>query len=200
MNPTIDFALQLRSFVERALEELDVDTRRDVYAVSFFVYDECDDPRRPTISISVNTNSHWRKSFHHDSESTEARWNYDYWPQEHLAVFGDSDDESAAVVREWIVARGLWFSDDEVSDDSRSIQHIERFQAITTAFVEVACRVVTELHDQGAVVRLFGRPVPILVHEIEFYDEIANQTERCNPPGLAAEFADWVRSLGNSGD
>ena len=43
----------------------------------------------------------------------------------------------------------------------------------------------------------FLRPIPIIVHELEYYDQIASQTVEANPAGLAHEFADWVDSLYN---
>jgi hypothetical protein len=35
--------------------------------------------------------------------------------------------------------------------------------------------------------------VPVLIHELEYYEQIARQTEAANPPGLADDFAAWVR-------
>jgi hypothetical protein len=54
--------------------------------------------------------------------------------------------------------------------------------------------VVQDLHRSGEVVRLFGRPVPVLIHELEYYDQIARQNEAANPPGLVDAFARWARS------
>ena len=31
------------------------------------------------------------------------------------------------------------------------------------------------LHDSGDMVAIFGRPIPVLVHELEYYDAIAMQ-------------------------
>jgi len=39
----------------------------------------------------------------------------------------------------------------------------------------------------------FGQSVPIIVHELEYYDQIAEQTRKANPPGLTLEFEAWVR-------
>lgn len=33
----------------------------------------------------------------------------------------------------------------------------------------------------------------MLIHELEYYDQIATQTEAANPPGLADDFITWVR-------
>jgi hypothetical protein len=42
---------------------------------------------------------------------------------------------------------------------------------------------------------LFGKTIPVIVHELEYYDQIADQTLKANPPSAADEFAAWVRSL-----
>ncbi|MEV7438623.1 hypothetical protein [Streptomyces griseoviridis] len=36
--------------------------------------------------------------------------------------------------------------------------------------------------------------MPVIVHELEYYEAIARQTEAANPPGLADEFTSWVRN------
>jgi hypothetical protein len=40
---------------------------------------------------------------------------------------------------------------------------------------------------------LFGRPIPVLVHELEYYDAIAMQNLAANPPGVADDFIRWCR-------
>jgi hypothetical protein len=61
--------------------------------------------------------------------------------------------------------------------------------------VDVAVGVSRALHARGLVKRVFGRPVPILVHELEYYDEIVQQTRAANPPGLVKGFARWVHGF-----
>ena len=43
--------------------------------------------------------------------------------------------------------------------------------------------------------RAFGRPVPALIHDLEYREEVADVNRSANPPGLVAEFDTWVRSL-----
>jgi hypothetical protein len=50
------------------------------------------------------------------------------------------------------------------------------------------------LHDEGDIAALFGNTIPVIVHELEYYDQIADQTIMANPRGVADEFAAWVRS------
>jgi hypothetical protein len=42
------------------------------------------------------------------------------------------------------------------------------------------------------ITQILDRPVPILVHELEYYDQIAELTRNANPPGLADAFTTWI--------
>jgi hypothetical protein len=67
--------------------------------------------------------------------------------------------------------------------------------AITSGFVELCVQLAQQLHRSGEVERLFGRSIPVIVHELEYYDDIAEQNLRANPPGLAEGLVEWIRSL-----
>ena len=66
---------------------------------------------------------------------------------------------------------------------------------ITAYFVDACVRIAQALHENGVIEQYFSRPIPILVHELEYYDEIAIQTRLANPPGLAKEFEDWIANM-----
>jgi hypothetical protein len=65
------------------------------YVASLFVYDEEDDPRKPTVTIGFNTEDDVAKST--DSAAAwatdehGARWNYASWHPNELAMVCDSD-------------------------------------------------------------------------------------------------------------
>jgi hypothetical protein len=179
----------------RALESVPADAAADVYVVSLLVYDEDDDPRRPTITVGYNTRTRVGETAGDAEDLDEARWNFAFWLQNELAVVAESDQdpEGARLRRDWIDSIGAWYSDEEEDEDFDATE--ERAVRITEEFVELAVRVVQRLHDEGVVERTFGRPLPTLIHELEYYDEIAEQNERANPDGLAADFARWVRDL-----
>lgn len=161
---------------------------KDVYAISFFICDEDDDPREPTLTLGYNTNEHWRASIPQASSEGEAKWNYAFWPQTREAFVGDTDD--AALREEWAKSLGFWYSDrDEDEDFDRAM---ELGKAITREFVQLAIGVSQRLHAEGVIQGKFGRVLPILVHELEYYDEIARQNERANPGGSVKEFTTWV--------
>ena len=144
--------------------------------VSLLVYDEDDDPLMPTVTVSYNTETQVR-TFDED----EARWNYAFWLHEELALVADSaEDPDGAELRDAWIADGA------------------RAEQVTEDFVDLVVRVVQRLHEEGVIERVFERPIPVLVHELEYYEEIAEQNERANPAGLVADFTDWVRGLSSA--
>jgi hypothetical protein len=176
----------------RALEGIAAEQAADVYVVSFLVYDEDDDPRLPTLTVGTNTNARVEASVPRAWDADEARWNYAFWLQDDLSVIGDFeiDPDGAGLRRRWIESMSLWYSDELEERDFDAAMALA--QGITHEFVELAVRLGQRLHSTGVIERVFGRPIPVLIHELEYYPEIAEQTERANPPGLTDEFSRWV--------
>jgi len=163
----------------------------DVYAISFFIEDLGDDARKPTLILGYNTNTFWHKSIAHASNANEAKWNFAYWPQTCEAFLGNNED--AALRQEWINALGLWYSDqDELDNFERTLECGDN---ITRRFFALASEIAKRLHDDGIIQQKFNHAVPILIHELEYYLEIAQITERANPAGLTTEFSNWIESL-----
>jgi hypothetical protein len=77
----------------QGLRNVAPDERADVYVVSFFVYDEADDPRAPTLTVGTNTETQVQLASDPPADfqkpnpwwtparSEEARWNYAFWRQ-----------------------------------------------------------------------------------------------------------------------
>lgn len=164
---------------EAALRSLPPGEAADTYVVSFYVYDASDDPTSPTLTVGHNTEAQVAATVDGASDEGEARWNYAFWLQDELAAFpldALGEDLLAAMVEEV----------GDAADDE------ELLHPVTAAFVDVLVRVAKELHARGVVQSVFGRPLPIVIHELEYYDRIAAQTREANPPGVADEFARWV--------
>ena len=182
-------ASEVFAAVEAALGTAPGKERADIYAVSFFIYDDDDDPRRPSLTVGYNTNQKWHDSIADASGSDEAKWNYAFWLQNDLWATGRG--EWASRIEAWVDGLGLSYTDeDEEADFDRCM---ELGAKITASFVSLACEVAARLHATGTIVTVFGRPLPIIIHELEYYDQIADQTANANPPGLAGEFVSWVR-------
>lgn len=176
----------------RALTTIDASTIPDLYVISFFINDEDDDPRLPVLQIGYNTLKQLSDSIAFTS-SDEAKWNFAFWLQNELAFIGQPGSEGAQLLEAYLQEQGLWYSDDDEDDDFDRCMQIG--SEITAYFVDACVRIARSLHDKGFVVAQFSRPLPIIVHELEYYDAIAVQTRTANPPGLAQEFEDWIASL-----
>jgi hypothetical protein len=141
-----------------------------------------------------------RRSAEAPTDEAEARWNYAFWLQNELAVIGDStrDPVGAQLRDQWIKDSGLWFDEPEAApvDAPDAWDAVEPMaDQITQRFVQACVQLANQLHADGLIQKIFGRPVPVLVHEVEYYDAIADQAEAANPPGVAADFVTWVRNL-----
>ncbi|MGW7059569.1 hypothetical protein ACWGHM_13650 [Streptomyces sp. NPDC054904] len=60
--PTMTFNNHLQHLVERALASIPAADAGDIYAVSFLIDNEDDDPRQPTVTIGYNTETQARRS------------------------------------------------------------------------------------------------------------------------------------------
>jgi hypothetical protein len=197
-----DFETTLYEMAKEAILSVDSSTASDVYAVSFFIYDEEDDPRCPTLRIGYNTKARWQECSPKPgqtprwpvaSDSNEAKWNYAFWLQNSLCTIGVSGTVAAASREKWIKAQSLWRTDEE--EEANPEEFDDAGEQITAVFVRVCIQAAQQLHAQGILSAALGRSVPIIIHELEYYSEIAEQTQKANPPGLANEFNSWVMSF-----
>jgi len=198
-----DFPEYLRSKAVEGLQRLSDAERADVYVVSFFVYDEYDDPRLPVLTVGANTerqvqfatdpppgfvkpNPWWTPT-----DEAEARWNYAFWLQNELAVVGDeaADQHGAGLRRSWLETLDLWFDEFDYTSEA-----FERGELITKKFVDVCVATVQDIHQSGLLVDLFARPIPVIVHELEYYEAIADQNVAANGPALAAGLVSWIHA------
>jgi hypothetical protein len=172
----------------------------DIYAVSFYYWFENADGRRARLSVGYNTNSRWRActpapgqqpNWSIAWDSDEAKWNYAFWLQDK----GEACDIGAACAdasarQTWIESLGLWWTDKQEEEDFDATMKLGG--KIEEHFIRLCIAVAKRLHDDGVIEKKFGRPVPILIHELEYYNGIAEATRQANPPGLAAEFEKWI--------
>lgn len=189
------FQTHLQTLATQAISSITATEAKDIYVVSFFIDNEDDDPRRPVLTIGYNTEEQFRHSIVDASDEAEARWNYAFWLQNNLAVIGDltRDPAGAAARHRWISELGLWY--DEPTDSAIWTATVGPIATQIEANFNQACvRLARHLHDAGVIESAVGRRVPVIVHELEYYEGIARRTEAANPPGLADDFTAWVRN------
>ena len=141
---------KFQRLIEQKISEWQED---DIYAVSLYVFDEEDDPCRPVAVLGYNTERQVQKSLPEASDEQEARWNYAFWIQNAEMCLGQGD--TAEDIKAWITEQGLWDSEDE----------------ITPKFVEFLVAIVQDIHASGLLKDKFGEEIPILIHELEYYEK-----------------------------
>lgn len=182
---------------------IDDKTATDIYALSFYFWADEDDPRRAMLTVGYNTNARWKRCtpapgqearWPIASTSEEAKWNFAFWLQEEGEAVVIGEQEADATAREaWMKSLGLWYTQEEEDEDFD--RTVELGQQFMSEFVNLCMRVAANLHNEGVIEKKFGRPIPIIVHELEYNEQIAFATENSNPPGLAQEFVDWIGAM-----
>lgn len=193
--------------VQRAMDALDTlppAERADTYVVSFWVDDEDDEPRLPVLRIGTNSESKVRESTPGStdvarwpiaSDPAEARWNFAFWLQNVLTTIGGSaDPEGRAIIENYFAGLGLAYEDDDFSDEA-----IEVGERMTAAFVAACLESARRLHG-NALPAIFGNDLPVVVHELEYGDAIAEQNRSCNDPDLVAGLTQWIGAMSRPRD
>lgn len=193
-----DFPEYLRARAIEGLRSLDAGHRADAYVVSFYVWNDDDDFRFPALTIGTNTESQVRlaleppagfvkpNSSWKPTDEQEARWNYAFWLQNELTIVGSqaNDPAGALLRRAWLESKGLWVEDYE--------EALELDGHPTHEFVHLCVQTVQNLHSSGVTKEIFSRPIPVIIHELEYYDEIATQNLEANGPDLAGGLLEWM--------
>ena len=152
-------------------------SKSDIYAISLWVQDNEDNPCEPTFTLGYNTETNYRNQIPYASDEQEARWNFAFWLQNQELVFGIGDTQKD--VLDWIREQGYtYYSYDEIFNTPAPDP--DSYEGITDAFVELLVDVVKELHGSEFIVKQFGKEVPVIIHELEYYEKIAEQNIRAN--------------------
>ena len=176
--------------MKEKLEKLILDTvmswsENDIYAISLFVCDDNDNPCKPTVTLGYNTELKVKQELPEAEDENEARWNYAFWLQNEEFCFGTN--ETASDVRKWIEDKGFSYYEDDspVWEDDAAYNEAEE---ITKAFISELTHIVADIHKSEILTAKFGKEIPILIHELEYYDEIAKQNIEANGEELVKEF------------
>lgn len=191
----MDFPEHLHRRLRAGLLDASAPAPSDVYALSLYWSYEDDEPSRPRLELSWNTEQRVRWVLEHENpfDEGEARWNYAYWAAavtgEYLAVVGDSRQDPVGAA-----LRPTWFDDLGLSPEPEyDTDEYEAWQpAVQNAFLELCVAAGRRLHDDDVVLAALGRTVPVIVHELEYDDSDVQRTIAANPPGAADGFAAWV--------
>ncbi|MTG96558.1 MULTISPECIES: hypothetical protein [Myroides] len=184
--------------VERAIAAIANEKMEDIYALSFWKDNDNDDPRCPVIYISYNTASQVIAEQNNASDTMEAKWNFAFWLQDEIETLGGEDN----VLQQFIKDSGWYYTDDEQEeaedleeegDDTAYRAICAKDEQVQKAFMEVIISIVQELHQSNLLKEKLGKDIPVIIHELEYYDLPLSWTKQANPPYLIEEFLTYYK-------
>ncbi len=181
--------------LEKSIKEISDEYVKDIYAISFYFYAEDDDLRFPTIEVSYNTNENVKNETQNASSEMEAKWNYAFWLQEEIERVGGEDDE---LLQKWFKDTPYYFTDEEdeeaEDDDELFDKLLDQGEKFDKEFIDGIIEIVQRLFSNNVIELKFGKNIPILIHELEYYDTPINWTKKANAPELIEEFLKAVEN------
>ena len=199
MNEQQAFSDMVFQKTAAALAGLSEETRNDVYALSFWL--SGGDEWLPSLLVSYNTCQQFvKKQGETHKQDDEAKWNYAYWLQDEAELLGVDAYRNNTELQAWLENTPFAYTQEQYeamfdNDDENEGEDIDdKSNEFYQAFVETQIAVVQRLFAEGVIARTFGKNIPVLVHELEYYDVPLAWTERANPKGLADEFLSYSRN------
>jgi hypothetical protein len=182
--------------LKSAIINIDKSEIENIYALSFWFYNEDDELHFPTIIFSYNTKSNFQTNIENVTDENEAKWNFAYWLQNELEQIGGEDDKSLS---NWFKDSKHYYSEEENEIAEGDIELFDKLctkgEKFNKEFIELIVKMSSELHKNGIIKEVFGKSIPIIIHELEYYDKPVNWTKKGNPTGIVNQFTDWVESM-----
>ncbi|MGW0824263.1 hypothetical protein [Streptomyces sp. NPDC002845] len=181
------FRDHVRKGAERILNGFPEALKPEIYVVSFRVWRVDQDPRYPYLAVGYNTESEVRRVLDREcSYEGTAHWEYPYWLLEGFERVGhvSEDPVGSALHLAESQAEGLWYEDDGLSDsvsDARDDRLVQRFDDIC---IDAALR----LRADGCLSKVLGRPVPIVLFDMDRPGWETEATRAANPPDVIEDF------------
>jgi len=172
----------------KSFNSIDKKIINEIYAFSFWVYNDEDDLRCPVLTIGFNTNSNFQKEINNASSKEEAKWNFAFWLQNEIAIIGDKDDKKGKlIIDNWISSLGMNYSDEEEEEDIDSC--FKKGSKIKGKFIELLIEIVKKSHKDEITSK------PIIIHELEYYDQIREQNIEANGKKRVKDFTNWINEM-----
>lgn len=174
--------------------------KKDIYAVSFFLYAnemfEYNGYSNVTaFSVGYNTETDCDNA----DRFAEKRWNYAFWSKNEIPVIKATDkDEGMKTLFEWYKQNHIDNIGYENFNDSYNVemQYIGKGPIGYYELLLEITAVARELQVSGFIKDVFGKPVPIIIHDLEYPWYVLEATRQANPNGEANDFFAAMRAIG----
>lgn len=193
--------IDLQRYLENKLFDVISTWNEDnIYAISFFVYSnevyKYNGYANVTkFSISYNTENDCSGA----SELSEERWNYAFWNRAEIPIIDvDRENEGIKILFDWYEENGIdniGYEDYTTCYDSK-MRYIGKGPVGYYELLSEITAVAKKLQDSGFVKNKFGKPIPIIIHDLEYPWYIFEATKKANSNGEADMFFFAMKKLG----
>ncbi|MFF2012793.1 hypothetical protein ACFVWY_27470 [Streptomyces sp. NPDC058195] len=188
------FPYHLRRAGTRVLERVPAALRDGIYVLAFHVWRvDCDD-RRPYADRGYTTESRYEEDVRNSSGQQEVRWNCAFCILDGFERLGNvpGDPVGGPLFEAEAGRLGIWcdgaFDLGRLLDDA---DPIARSDPLRLHFREAVFGLARHLHAGGAIERIFGRPLPVVVCDMDEPGREEETTRAANPPELIVDFLVW---------
>ena len=192
---------ELKNFIEKSYEKLknaiqeiaNEEDKKEVYALSFCYTSDDDDLRFPKITLGYNTLSNVKEESYNATSKEDAKWNFDYWLQTEMETIGGKKDK---LLKQWFAKTPHFYTDEEndraiEEDEDLYDKLLKKGDRFCKEFIKEAIALAKQLLDEGGIERIFGRNIPIIIHQQDFEETPIIWTKKANPAKLIKEFLEY---------
>lgn len=201
MNAGSDrFQQHLRQAAAGVLERFPAADVPEIYALSFRIWRVDYDDRHPYVAIGYNTESQYERE-RRPEDPGEARWNYACWLLDGFEMLGNvpEDPVGAPLFVAQAQQLGLWFDgdpDDPGLPGEVGAEYEARGERLNQYFADACIGLARHLHATGLIEKILGRPLPVVIFDMDCGGWEVEATQAANPPELIADFLAWQHQQG----
>ena len=192
---------ELKNFIEKSYEKLknaiqeiaNEEDKKEVYALSFCYTCDDDDLRFPKITLGYNTLSNVKEESYNATSKEDAMCIFDYWLQTEVETVGV---KKYKWLKQWFAKTPYFYSDEEndraiEEDEELYDKLLKKGDKFGKDFIKEVIVLAKRLLDDGEVEKVFGRNIPIIIHQRDFEDTPISWTKKANPAKLIKEFLEY---------
>lgn len=191
----------LQAYLERKLHSIiSAWNEGGIYAISFLVcanegYEYNGYSNVTEFHVSYNTENDCRGA----GELSEERWNYAFWRQDETPVIeADDENEGMKILFDWYEENGvenIGYEDYSACYDDE-MRYVGKGPVGYGELLSEITEAAQKLQESGFIRGKFGRPIPVIIHDLEYSWYVIEATEKANSNGEADTFLAAVKELG----
>ena len=137
--------------------------------------------------------SNVKEESYNATSKEDAKWNFDYWLQTEVETVGGKKDK---LLKQWFAKTPYFYSDEEndraiEEDEELYDKLLKKGDKFGKDFIKEVIVLAKRLLDDGEVEKVFGRNIPIIIHQRDFEDTPISWTKKANPAKLIKEFLEY---------